>query len=100
MKNIAKTLIIAGAMSLAASASHAQVVVRVRPVHTETVVVTRPARPTPAHVWVKEEWGPRGNAYVWHGGYWAAPPRRGAVYVAGHWRNTRHGYVWIPGQWR
>lgn len=101
MKTTAKALIIAGMMSLAASATFAQVIVRVRPERPhETVVVRRGPAPTPRHVWVDEDWVQRDGGYTWHGGYWAAPPRPGAVYIPGHWRDTHHGYVWIAGHWR
>jgi len=100
MKRIAKVLIIMLVMSFAASQSYAQIVVRVRPARPTRVVVRRPPPPSPRHVWVEEEWVPNGNAYVYHGGYWAAPPRPGAVYVRGSWRHTHHGWAWRTGRWR
>jgi hypothetical protein len=101
MKNTAKALIFVGMMSLAASTTYAQVIVRVRPVRPhETVVITRGPAPSPRHVWVDEDWVERDGRYVWHGGYWAAPPRVGVVYVPGHWRDTRHGSIWVAGHWR
>lgn len=100
MKTTAKALIILGMVSLAASTTKAQIVVRVRPERPHEVVVRRPAPPSPRHIWVQEEWVPQGGRYVWHGGYWAAPPRPGAVYVPGHWRDTRRGSVWVTGFWR
>jgi hypothetical protein len=51
-------------------------------------------------VWIDEDWEPRGNAYGWKGGYWATPPRQGAVYVKGHWVRTRAGWEWMPGRWK
>lgn len=102
MNKFAKTLALLIVMTLAAGAnSYAQFVVRVRPARPVTrVVVRRPPAPSPAHVWVDEDWTARGGKYVWHGGYYAAPPRRGAVYVQGHWNQTRRGSVWVPGHWR
>lgn len=104
-------------MLLAATNSTAQVIVNIRP-SKPTVVVNRPAMPAPGYVWVDEDWEPRDNGYVWHGGYWAAPPRTQAVWVPGYWeerhngkhngrgkghkkgRGKGHGYVWVPGHWR
>lgn len=101
MKTIWKSLMLAAAMSAAVSVSNAQIVVRARlgrPVRK--VVVRRPPPPSPRHVWVEEDWVPKGRTYVWHGGYWAAPPRPGAVWVAGKWVHRRNGYIWIKGYWR
>ncbi len=100
MKKTAKFLTLALALSLTAASSFAQIVVRVRPTRPREVIVRRPPPPSPAHVWVDEDWAPSGRAYAWHGGYWAAPPRPGAVYIRGHWRHTWHGDTWIPGHWR
>lgn len=100
MIKVTKTLILMVALFMASTASYAQFVVKVRPVRPTTVVVRRPAAPSPRHVWVEEDWVPKGNTYVWHGGYYAAPPRNGARYVRGHWRNTRRGSVWVAGRWR
>ena len=75
----------------------AQIIANVRPARP---AYTRVAPPSPRHIWVDEEWEPRGNAYVFTGGHWVAPPRPGVVWVPGHWRNRRHGWVWIPGHWR
>jgi hypothetical protein len=93
-KIVAFTAIIL-AVSFSASA---QIYVKVRPTYT---VVARPPAPSPAHVWVDEEWTPRGGTYVYSGGYWAAPPHPGYFWVRGHW--ARHGYDgerWVPGHWR
>jgi len=97
MKKIAKVFIVLMVLSLGVSEGYAQIVVRVRPEH---VVVRRSPPPSPHHVWIEEDWVPQGRSYAWRGGYWAVPPRQGAVFVPGHWKNRRFGYVWIPGHWR
>ncbi len=103
MKKISKILFLAMAVSFfAVSQSNAQVgiYVHVRPPRPHGVVVVRPARPSRAHVWVAEEWTPAGGSYAYHAGYWAVPPRPGAVWIAGHWHHERHrGDIWIPGHW-
>ena len=48
-----------------------QIVVRARLGRPHAVVVARPSRPTPRHVWVSEEWVPSGGTYVYKEGYWA-----------------------------
>jgi hypothetical protein len=80
--------------------SNAQIVVRIRPARPRAVVVGRiPARPSPRHVWVSEGWTVQGSGYAYRPGYWAVPPRAGAAWIPGHWRNTRHGSIWIEGHW-
>ncbi len=100
MKKISKILMLAAALCFFGVAkSSAQIYVHER-MHFDGPEVVRPMRPSPAHVWVREEWVPRGGTYVWHGGYWAAPPRPHAFWVDGHWRHTFHGWVWVRGYWR
>ncbi|MGY3053706.1 hypothetical protein ACVWYG_001907 [Pedobacter sp. UYEF25] len=101
MKIIQKIVMVAAITTFWGSASSAQIIVRIRPARPAAVVVaSRPLPPSPHHVWVNEEWVVKGGRYVWHGGYWAAPSRPGAVYVPGHWKNTRRGSIWISGHWR
>ena len=60
------------------------------------LIVEHPwARPYPGAVWIAghHEW--INGRWVWVGGYYAYPPRRGAVWVSGYYR---HGY-WHPGYW-
>lgn len=100
MKKTTKLLMLLALLTLGALASaNAQIIVRVRPARP-AVVVERPVAPSPRHVWVEEEWVPHGDHYVWHGGYWALPPRRHAVYVPGHWDRRGEGEIWIKGYWR
>lgn len=100
MKTVWKSLMAAAALALAVNVSEAQIIVRARigrPVHR---VVVRPPAPSPRHVWVEEDYVPQGRTYVWHGGYWAAPPRPGVVWVPGHWARRGHGWIWVAGFWR
>ncbi|MFP5039427.1 hypothetical protein [Parasediminibacterium sp. JCM 36343] len=99
MKQIGKMFIAVMLMAFAGPRSYAQIIVNIRP-ERPRVVVARPVAPSPRHVWVEEEWVPQGGTYVFHGGYWSAPIRPGAMYIPGHWKNTRHGWVWRPGHWR
>lgn len=100
MKKIAKVFVLAAALTIGiTAASQAQIVVRVHPRRPHVVYHRTPA-PSPRHIWVEEDWTPRGRGYAWHGGYWAAPPHAGAVYVPGHWEHRRGGEVWISGTWR
>jgi hypothetical protein len=101
MKKYGRIVMLFSAISLFAVAnSNAQVIVRARLGRPRTVVVVHPARPTPRHVWVSEEWVPGGGTYVYHEGYWAEPPRPRAVWVPGRWRHHPGGYVWVGGYWR
>jgi hypothetical protein len=75
----------------------AQVYVTVRP---PAPVIVKPVRPSPAHVWIEEEWNARGDRYEYAGGRWMLPPHPGWVWIPGHWRRTRLGWQWFPGHWR
>lgn len=99
MKNLFRTGLFLCIFSMAYITSNAQSYVKIRPARP-TVVVKRPVAPSKAHIWVDEDWALQGNSYVWHGGYWAAPPRPKAVYVPGHWVRSKRGHVWIAGHWR
>jgi hypothetical protein len=100
MKTFIKAALFTFIMSMAFNAVNAQqIFVNIRP-ERPRAIVRRPPPPSQAHVWVEEDWVPRGGTYVWHGGYWAAPPRPGAVYVPGHWSHTGRGHVWIAGSWK
>ncbi|XZF14751.1 hypothetical protein ACTHGU_01300 [Chitinophagaceae bacterium MMS25-I14] len=93
--------LIAGAaliLTAAATDSNAQIYVRVRPPRP-AVIVTRPAAPSPRHVWVDEDWTPQGRTYVWHGGYWAEPPHPGWRWRPGHWARRGRDSYWIAGHW-
>jgi len=52
--------------------SSAQIYVTVRPV---APVIVQTVRPSPAHVWIGEEWDENGHEYKYSGGHWATPPR-------------------------
>ncbi len=98
MRNIKRTLLVlAIALTTSAYTSNAQIVVNVRP---ERPHVERIAAPSPRHVWIDEEWEPRGGAYVFVGGHWAEPPHPRAAWVPGHWVQKPRGWVWKPGHWR
>ena len=101
MNKIVKTLALLLFFSFAGAKSYAQFVVKIRPDRPAVMDIhRRPPPPSRDHVWVEEDWVPQNGSYVWHGGYWAAPPRRGAFYVQGHWRETRRGSIWVPGHWK
>ena len=98
MKNLKKiSLLVVLAVTLGINASNAQIFVKIRPERPHYVKVVAPS---PRHVWIDEEWEPRGGAYVFVGGHWAEPPRPRAVWIPGHWRTTPRGDVWVPGHWR
>jgi hypothetical protein len=69
-------------------------------VHPRPPVIIRTERPSPAHVWIDEEWEPRGGTYVYAGGHWAAPPHPGWAWAPGHWRRGPRGEYWVGGHWR
>ena len=97
MKNIKKLLLILSIALFCASGSFAQIYVHVRPVVPHYV---RIEAPSPRHVWIDEEWEPRGGSYAFVGGHWAEPPYAGATWVPGRWAHHDRGEYWIRGHWR
>lgn len=85
-------------VSAASFQASAQIYVKIRP---SIPVIVRPQQPSPAHVWIDEEWEPNGGAYRYAGGHWAAPPHPGYRWRAGYWRrHNRDGEQWVRGGWR
>ena len=74
-----------------------EVVVGVRP---HMPHFDRGPAPSPRHVWIGEEWEPRGGAYVFVGGHWAEPPHPGWMWIPGHWKDTPRGSIWVAGHCR
>jgi hypothetical protein len=75
----------------------AQIYVTVRP---HPPVVVRAVAPSPAHVWIDEDWEERGGQYAYVGGHWALPPHRGYIWFPGHWKaEGRRGERWVKGRW-
>ena len=95
-RTLFKSMLVAGIALAAFDSASAQVYVTVRP--AAPVVVETP-RPSPAHVWVGEEWREEGHGYKYAGGHWEAPPRPGARWVPGHWAHERRGDFWVRGHW-
>jgi len=98
MQSIKRMLfVLALVLTCGAYTSHAQIVVDVRPPVPHYV---RVAAPSPRHVWIDEEWEPRGGSYAFVGGHWALPPQPGMRWAPGHWGDRGHGHYWTPGHWR
>ena len=99
MKNIKKALFILGlTLTCGAYSSMAQIIVKIRPPRPPHIERTAP--PSPRHIWIEEDWSPRGNTYEFRGGRWEEPPHENATWVPGQWKQTRNGSMWVPGQWR
>jgi len=108
MKKISRTFIVLAVLSLSAfTKAKAQEIgisleIGHRPPAYEANERHHPPRPSARHIWVAEEWKWQEGKYAYVPGYWALPPRDGAVWVAGRWykRPYHPGYKWIPGHWR
>lgn len=102
MKKVSRILILLSVFSVfAIKQSKAQeIVVKERLSRPTELVVRKPERPSPNHVWVAEEWTQGVGTYVYHAGYWALPPHPHATWVSGHWAGRKGGYAWVPGHWR
>jgi hypothetical protein len=83
--------------SFAASPASAQRYVNVRP---NWMQVERPVAPSPAHVWIDEDWEYRSGHYVAIGNHWAMPPHHEWIWVKGRWDHSHKGWQWMPGHWR
>lgn len=55
-----------------------------------------PPAPGYGYAWVGGYYHPYHRAWRWHGGYWARPPYRGAIWVAPRY----HRGYWYRGYWR
>jgi hypothetical protein len=99
MKNAIRSGLLAGLLLMAATSLDAQIIVNVMP-SRPTVVVTKPPIPGPGYIWIDEDWAPQGKKYKWKGGYWSAPPRKGAAYNKGYWKQNKKGWHWVPGKWK
>ncbi len=98
MKKLRSALVMLGLFLFIGYSSNAQeLIIKARPPMPR---IERPAPPSPRHVWVGEEWEPRGGTYVFAGGHWVEPPRPGVVWIPDHWKRRPHGEVWIRGHWR
>lgn len=99
MKKLFRSGFLIGLLSITASVLEAQIIVNIRP-SRPTVVVTQPAAPAVGYVWIDEDWAPKGKTYAWKGGYWSAPPKKGAKYNKGYWKQNKKGWHWVPGRWK
>jgi hypothetical protein len=99
MKNLLKSGLLVGLLSMTVSALDAQIIVNIRP-SRPTVVVAKTPAPSPGYVWIDEEWSPKGNNYAWKGGYWSKPSKKGAKYNKGYWKQNKKGWHWVPGRWK
>ncbi len=79
---------------------YSQVVVKVKPVRTKTVIV-KSNKPGGNYVWIEGQWkwNKKRQSYVWVDGRWAKRPRNSSVWVAGKWKKVAGGYKYIPGHW-
>ena len=75
----------------------AQIIVGVRP---PPPIIVRPPRPSRAHVWINEDWEPKGKEYKYAAGHWANPPHPGQRWKKGRWKKNHGGNVWVGGGWR
>jgi hypothetical protein len=99
MKKLKIILIAATALTLFATNSNAQVVVKKRLVDRYSLSY-RPPRPSDKYFWVDSEWVPQGKSYVEVPAHWAIAPHPHALWVPGEWRPHKGGYVWLPGMWK
>ena len=78
----------------------AQVVVKIKPARPKVVVV-KPPKPGPKHVWINGhwKWSKKRKEYIWVKGYWLKP-KKGRAWVPGHWEKVPGGFKWVPGHWR
>ena len=95
--NLIKLLISIVILITVFSSASAQIYVKIRPIYP---IVVRTEPPSHEYVWIDEEWEYHDGKYVYAGGHWANPPRKGYVRRSGHWKHNKHGNIWIRGSWR
>ncbi len=80
--------------------SAAQVVVKVKP-NKPKVVVMKPAKANPGHVWIDGhwKWDKPSHQYIWVKGHWIKE-KKGHTWVPGHWKSAPSGHEWVPGHWK
>lgn len=98
VKKFALALLLAGSLAPAASMAQVGVFVHVGP--PAPIIEHYGPRPHPGYVWIAGYHRWDGNRYEWVRGYWAMPPRPGAVWVPYHWTHRRRGWVLAGGHWR
>jgi hypothetical protein len=64
------------------------------PIVEETVLA-----PGPGYIWITGTWVWT-DRWVWQRGYWARPPRAGAVWVPGRYAYRNGAHVYYRGKWR
>lgn len=98
MKTIYSSFFCVAFAAITFSACARRVYVSERPIPPPPMVV-RPAAPYGGAVWIPEEYAWSGGRYQYIAPHYVTP-RRGHVWVAGHW-DKRHGRaVWSKGYWR
>ena len=95
-KTLFKTMLVTAIALGASSYASAQVYVTIRP---KAPVVVQTTRPSPAHIWIDEEWREDGHGYKYVGGHWEAAPHPGARWIPGHWVHEHRGEYWVRGHW-
>ncbi len=96
-KNLRKAAILSIVMMAVSFTASSQIYVTVRP---SVPKIIKPVQPSPAHVWVEEDWNAHGGKYEYAGGHWKLPPHPGWVWVSGRWVKDDKGWRWMPGRWR
>lgn len=81
------------------SVAQIRVHVRIGPPPPPRVVVVKQRSPRKGKVWVSGHWRWNGRRHVWHDGRYVAH-RRGFVWVDGYWARDRRGWYWVEGYWR
>lgn len=98
MKKTLLALLLALSLAPAAALAQAGVVVRVGP--PAPIVERHESAPHRGWVWIAGYHRWDRDRYVWVPGFWTAPPRPGAVWVAHRWEHRHDGWVLIEGHWR
>lgn len=99
-KFLLSLIIVCGALFLYSESSLSQVVVKVKPANPKVVVV-KPLKPGPKHIWVDGHWrwDKKRKEYIWIKGHWSKP-KKGHAWIPGHWKKVPGGFKWIPGHWK
>lgn len=91
-----------GTAPVAQTSNGTIVVTQAPPAAPQSVVVTRPSRPSSDHVWIEGHWTIRNGryGYEWVDAGWQRAPYAGARWVAPSWERRSDGtYVFYEAYW-
>ena len=95
----ARWLLLAFAVTLIPTPSHAEVFISVGYAPPPLLVYQQPLCPGPGMIWTPGYWAYGPDGYYWVPGAWVPAPFVGALWTPGYWGWSSGLYYWHPGYW-